>query len=59
MASVNYHGDLLKINTYIQNVWRSDAAKALNVVQPDGTSFTVTGRLVECIEKKFALVDHK
>jgi len=45
--SVNYHRDLLKTNTYLQNVWRDDTAKALNVVQPDGPSFTVTGQLVE------------
>ena len=45
--SVNYHRDLLKTNTYLQQVWRADAAKALNVEQPNGPSFTVTGRLVE------------
>ena len=45
--SVNYHRDLLKTNTYLQQVWREDTVKALNVVQPNGPSFTVTGRLVE------------
>jgi primary-amine oxidase len=39
--SVNYHRDLLKTNTYLQNSWRSDVLKTLNVLQPDGPSFRV------------------
>jgi primary-amine oxidase len=39
--SVNYHRDLVRTNTYLQTSWRSDALKALDVVQPDGPSFRV------------------
>lgn len=53
--SVNYHRDLLKTNTYLQKVWRKDAAKALNVVQPDGPSFSVTGNFVEWQKWSFRL----
>jgi len=45
--SVNYHRDLVGTNSYLQTVWRQDTAQALNVVQPDGPSFRVTGQLVE------------
>lgn len=46
--SVNYHRDLLKTNSYLETMWRSDALKALNITQPDGPSFTVSdGNLVK------------
>jgi primary-amine oxidase len=40
--AVNYHRDLLHTNSFLQTTWRSDAVKALNIVQPDGPSFTVS-----------------
>lgn len=44
--SVNYHRELLHTNSYLQTVWREDTVKALNVLQPDGPSFTVDGNAV-------------
>lgn len=44
--SVNYHRDLLRTNSYLETTWRLDLLKALDVVQPDGPSFEVTGNLV-------------
>ena len=46
-ASVQYHRDLVSTNSYLETSWRKDTLKALNVVQPDGPSFHVTGNLVE------------
>ncbi|GAX22918.1 primary-amine oxidase [Fistulifera solaris] len=40
--SVNYHRDLLHNNSYLATKWRSDVPKSLNVLQPEGPSFTVT-----------------
>jgi primary-amine oxidase len=45
--SINYHRDLVKTNSYLQSTWRDETLKALNVEQPDGPSFAVTGRKVE------------
>ena len=45
-ASVNYHRNKLSSNTYLQTSWRSDALKALDVVQPEGPSFKVEGNNV-------------
>ena len=40
--SVNYHRNLVKTNAYLQTQWREDRLKELNVVQPEGPSFTVS-----------------
>jgi primary-amine oxidase len=47
-ASVQYHRNLLSTNSYLQSVWREDCLRALQIVQPDGPSFTVSthGNLV-------------
>jgi primary-amine oxidase len=45
--SVNYHRNLVKTNSYLQNEWRANALKALDVTQPDGPSFAVDGNFVE------------
>lgn len=53
-ASVNYHRDLLSTNSYLQTTWRDNTLKTLNVVQPDGPSFTVSDtNLVEWQKWKF------
>ena len=41
-ASVNYHRDLIKSNSYLFTEWRRDRLRELNVVQPDGPSFEVS-----------------
>ena len=41
-ASVNYHRAKLESNSYLAAVWRA-ALPPLDVVQPQGASFTVTG----------------
>jgi len=41
-ASVNYHRDLIKSNSYLFTEWRHDRLRELNVVQPDGPSFAVS-----------------
>lgn len=41
MESVNFHRNLVKTNSYLENKWRDDTLKALHVVQPEGPSFTV------------------
>lgn len=46
-SSVQYHRNLLKDNSYLQNTWREERLAALDVVQPDGPSFDVTGNFVE------------
>uniref|UniRef100_A0A7S2XTZ3 Amine oxidase n=2 Tax=Attheya septentrionalis TaxID=420275 RepID=A0A7S2XTZ3_9STRA len=46
-ASVNYHRNLLHTNSYLETVWRTDTVRKLDVVQPDGPSFEVTGNEVE------------
>ena len=43
---VNYNSNLLSMNSYLQNEWRRDRVKELNVVQPEGPSFTVEGNRV-------------
>lgn len=43
--SVQYHRNLLKTNTYLPTEFR-EPPKPLNVVQPDGPSFTVDGHNV-------------
>ncbi|GKY93527.1 peroxisomal copper amine oxidase [Mayamaea pseudoterrestris] len=40
--AVQYHRDLLHTNSYLQTEWRSETLKALDIIQPDGHSFTVT-----------------
>ena len=53
-SSVNYHRDLVKTNSYLQTMWRSDTLKALDIVQPDGPSFRVSeNNLVEWQDWKF------
>ena len=42
MASVNYHRTRLHSNAYLASVWRA-AMPPLDVVQPEGASFAVTG----------------
>lgn len=46
-AGVQYHRDMLGTNSYLETTWRQDVLKTLNVVQPDGPSFTVDGNLVK------------
>jgi primary-amine oxidase len=46
-ASVQYHRKLLSTNSYLQSSWRQERLTALDVVQPEGPSFNVTGNLVE------------
>eukprot|EP00899_Mesostigma_viride_P025592 jgi/Mesvir1/6217/Mv00897-RA.1 len=45
-ASVNYHRNKLASNSYLQAAWRSDRLAPLNILQPDGPSFKVTGNHV-------------
>ena len=40
--SVNYHRDLLSTNSYLETTWREDQLKQLDIIQPDGPSFTVS-----------------
>jgi primary-amine oxidase len=40
--SVQYHRDLLSMNSYLETTWRNDTLKTLNISQPDGPSFTVS-----------------
>jgi primary-amine oxidase len=40
--SVNYHRDLLSTNSYLQSTWRKETMAALDVIQPEGPSFTVS-----------------
>lgn len=46
-TSVQYHRDLVSTNTYLPTEWRKERLTALDITQPDGPSFTVTGNLVE------------
>ena len=46
-TSVQYHRNLLSTNTYLETTWREDTLKALDIVQPDGPSFTVDGNMVK------------
>jgi primary-amine oxidase len=46
-ASVQYHRDLLSTNSYLESSWRQERLAALDVVQPEGPSFKVTGNHVE------------
>ena len=50
--SVQYHRALLSTNSYLESEWRKPLAP-LDVVQPDGPSFTVTGNLVKWSKWKF------
>eukprot|EP00177_Eucheuma_denticulatum_P008335 GFKZ01015166.1.p1 GENE.GFKZ01015166.1~~GFKZ01015166.1.p1 ORF type:complete len:648 (+),score=81.45 GFKZ01015166.1:626-2569(+) len=50
---VNYRGDLLGKNSYLERFVRKDVPKPLKVVQPEGTSFRVVGREVEWQKWKF------
>ncbi len=52
-SSVQYHRDLLSTNSYLESEWRKDPLTPLDVVQPNGPSFTVTGNLVEWSKWKF------
>ena len=45
--SVNYHRDLVKTNSYLESSWRDERLAALDIVQPEGPSFTVTGNRVD------------
>lgn len=46
-ASVQYHRNLVHTNSYLETQWRQERLAALDIVQPDGPSFDVTGNLVE------------
>jgi len=46
-TSVQYHRNLISTNSYLETAWREDILKTLDVVQPDGPSFTVDGNKVE------------
>ncbi|KAG7372128.1 copper amine oxidase [Nitzschia inconspicua] len=52
-ASVQYHRNLVKTNSYLETEWRQDRLAPLDVLQPDGPSFTVTGNEVEWQKWKF------
>lgn len=43
---VNYHKNLISQNTYLETDWRKDTLKELNIVQPQGPSFSVEGNRV-------------
>ena len=43
---VNYHPSLLGQNSYLPKTMREDAPKALEILQPNGPSFTVTGNKI-------------
>ena len=45
-ASVNYHRNKIASNTYLQRDWCADPPKPLEIIQPDGASFTVRGNAV-------------
>jgi primary-amine oxidase len=46
-ASVQYHRNLLSTNSYLETSWRKERLATLDIVQPDGPSFTVDGNLVK------------
>ena len=52
-ASVQYHRNLVKTNSYLESEWRQETLSALDIVQPDGPSFTVNGNEVEWQKWKF------
>jgi primary-amine oxidase len=52
-ASVQYHRNLVKTNSYLETEWRKERLAALDVVQPDGPSFIVNGNEVEWQKWKF------
>ncbi len=52
-SSVQYHRDLVSTNSYLESEWRKDKLAPLDVVQPEGPSFTVTGNQVEWSKWKF------
>ena len=43
---VNYHKNLLSMNSYLERDWRKDPLKELNIIQPHGPSFSVEGNCV-------------
>mmetsp|Transcript_2454 Transcript_2454/g.3498 ORF Transcript_2454/g.3498 Transcript_2454/m.3498 type:complete len:736 (-) Transcript_2454:120-2327(-) len=43
---VNYHSNLLSKNSYLETEWREERLKELNVVQPEGPTFSVEGNRV-------------
>ncbi len=43
---VNYHSNLVSKNSYLETEWRKDRLKELNIVQPEGPSFSVEGNRV-------------
>ncbi|CAN0105713.1 unnamed protein product, partial [Sphacelaria rigidula] len=47
-ASVNYHRDKIASNSYLPTKFRFDPPLPLEVVQPEGPSFTVDGNQVRC-----------
>lgn len=59
-ASVQYHRDLIKTNSYLATEWRNDRLSKLDVVQPDGPSFTVSeaDNVVEWQKWKFQVEFH-
>ena len=46
LASVNYHRRKMTSNTYLSTYWRSERLAPLNVVQPRGPSYKVSGNHV-------------
>jgi primary-amine oxidase len=46
-TSVQYHRKLVSTNSYLESGWRQETLAALDVVQPEGPSFKVTGNFVE------------
>ena len=54
-TSVQYHRDLLSANSYLESSWRNDTLSPLDILQPDGPSFKVTGNVVEWSKWKFQI----
>lgn len=52
-ASVQYHRNLVSTNSYLETQWRQERLATLDIVQPDGPSFTVDGNEVEWQKWKF------
>ena len=58
-ASVQYHRNLIGTNAYLETSWRQDRLSELNVVQPEGPSFTVSPEnVVEWQKWKFQVEFH-
>lgn len=45
-ASVNYHRAKVSRNSYLPKEWRSDPPRPLEIIQPEGPSFRVSGNVV-------------